>query len=65
MITSLSPLTTSVGWRIDFRYSNGFSRGVPHLVMASICAGATFSSTSGSRFWARRRKRLRDSRPAA
>src|SRR5216683_1210628 len=25
MITSLPPFTTSAGWRIDFRYSNGFS----------------------------------------
>src|ERR1700730_1124271 len=29
MITSLPPFTTSAGWRIDFRYSNGFSRGAP------------------------------------
>jgi len=36
MITSLSPLTTSVGWQIDFRYSNGLSRDAPHLLMASI-----------------------------
>jgi hypothetical protein len=61
----LPPFTTSAGWRIDFRYSNGFSRGAPHAVIASIWAGATFSLTSGSRFSARSRKRLRNSRPAA
>src|ERR1700676_993248 len=65
MITSLLPFTTSVGWRIDFRYSNGFSRGAPHLPIASIWAGAAFSFTSGSRFSVRSRKRLRNSRPAA
>src|SRR5260370_13230646 len=65
MITSLLPLITSVGWRIDFRYSNGFSRGAPHLLIAPIWAGATFSLTSGSRFSARSRNRLRNSLPAA
>src|SRR5216683_956697 len=65
MITSLPPLTTSVGWRIDFKYSNDFCRGAPHSLIASIWAGATFSLTSGSRFSARRRKRFRNSRPAA
>src|SRR3984893_16121826 len=58
MITSLLPFTTSVGCRIDFRYSNGFSCGAPHLPIASICAGAAFSFTSGSRFSVRSRKRV-------
>src|SRR5882762_6578748 len=49
MITSLPPFTSSAGWRIDFRYSNGFCRGAPHSPIASIWAGATFSLTSGSR----------------
>ena len=36
MITSLPPFTTSVGWRIDFRYANGFSCGEPHLPIAPL-----------------------------
>src|SRR6266404_6520704 len=65
MITSLPPFATSVGWRIDFRYSNGFSCGAPHLPIASIWAGAIFPFTSGSRFSLRSRNRVRNSRPAA
>src|SRR6202163_3143019 len=65
MITSWSPLITSVGCWMAFKYSYGFSRGAPHLDRASLCAGATFSFTSESRFSRRRRKRFRNAAPAA